>query len=128
MRVMAWIAVLACAPAVAYAQIADHCTTPEAGPRASRFEAAPAPALAKVEGLFVSGHAGEGLLVIGNPVTGDQAGLRLDSRVRFRADKKTRLSAQRDLSLADFQEGDPLWVTLQRTDGRVVELRLRAVD
>jgi hypothetical protein len=52
----------------------------------------------------------------------------LGGKIKFKADKKTELAEKKDLSLNDFQAGQPVKITYWPSTRKVIEIRLRAED
>jgi ribosomal protein L21E len=49
----------------------------------------------------------------------------INEKTRLRADKETPLAGRKDLTLADYQPGQTVTLTLRNSDRRVLEVRLR---
>lgn len=49
----------------------------------------------------------------------------ISDRTRLRADRETALAGRKDLTLADYQPGQTVTLTLRNSDRQVLEVRLR---
>jgi hypothetical protein len=49
----------------------------------------------------------------------------VSDRTRLRADKETTLAGRKDLTLADYQPGQTVTLTLRNSDRQLLEVRLR---
>lgn len=49
----------------------------------------------------------------------------INEKTRLRADKETPLAGRKDLTLADYQPGQTVTLTLRNSDMHVLEVRLR---
>lgn len=71
-------------------------------------------------------RADENAIVIRDEKTGKLLSFSLDAKTKLKADKGTDLAGRKNLSLADFRAGQPVRVKYRPTDGKPLELRLRA--
>ncbi len=77
---------------------------------------------AKVRILDV--NADQHLLVVEDE-KGERHELKVDSKTKFKADKKTELAEKKNLSVADFRSGQTVKVTFRGSDSTATEIRLR---
>ena len=68
--------------------------------------------------------------VAGNAITvrwsdGTRSKYIVSDKTRLRADRGTALAGRKDLTLADYQSGQAVSVTLRNSDRQVLEVRLR---
>jgi hypothetical protein len=77
-----------------------------------------------VTGTLLEADGKEGFLVLD---LGSPGAVRfpLDAGFKMSADKRTRLHGIKELSLTDFQRGDPVHVKFSSWDGRIVRLKLK---
>jgi hypothetical protein len=80
-----------------------------------------------IKGKIERLRAGDDALVIRDEKTGKLFDFSLDPKTKIRADKGTDLAGRKNLSLVDFREGQAVRLKYRPSDGKPLELRLRAV-
>jgi len=116
-------------PGAAFAQGSGSMHPPSPNPSASgsiedtpRLQPFAVTQSAKVR--IVDIKADQHLLIVEDQ-DGRRHDLKVDSKTRFKPQKKTDLSKKKDLSVADLRTGQVLKVTFRISDGTATEIKLR---
>ncbi len=113
-------------PAVFFAQGSGGRTTPSPVGGVTDATSGPNPYLVtrSLTGKIAEINSEKHLIVIEDK-SGKRLEFKLEDKTRFKADKKTEYADKKNLSLGDFELGQPVKITYLASNNVVTELRLR---